>query len=703
MFKKIFIILILSLFLVTSVSAGTIRWDFENGEDHLFNLWSVYPAVEWFDDPTIAGDEAITGVGGHTGLPENGLAWSIGRPDQYDGQKPAVDEGDKAKADGTMEYNQPSKNHPFTFPVNDRGQESYLNTYNLTQWGDNLHTQENDQIATSPTVKLGEGSVLTVWSQGGGSGTHAPEYDPDPAMMYTNGSSGIVILSAEPNDLYALLASKHLNGQGTLTEDTLDLSEFAGRGVFIEVVDAFAGSWGWLAIDEIQITNATVKNAALVVQMTDGVMDWGFDAALKERLEVVHGYAVRVVDGQNEISDDGFTIDDANAMDLLVISESIGSGNADPLIGTTTPMMHQEAYGWDNWSFMGERTNIHWEAGTDVDIVNDTHPIIVDANLSLGSMTFFDPQNSWTTELVSMMAPGAELLAKITVDFDGVPSDHAIVFAIEEGAELSDGNPSPNQVIGFSLPGLSTNDGGPFGADGLTEETWALFDASIRWLDPPPPTAAMIVSDVNLPNGFDQAQKDRLEMLGYDVTVATGDDVQTGVFTPVDAETFDVLIVSESIGSSSANNLIGANVPMMHQESYGWSRHFLTTGLQRAWTAINGVLDVVDDTHPIIVDAGLSAGPVQFLTDPNVELTTDLVDSLPPGAVNLAQVTDADGNDVTCIFAIEAGTELANASLAANRIVGFSLPGLDLLTADVMTGEAWALFDAAIAWLDPKE
>jgi hypothetical protein len=626
------------------------------------------------------------------------MAWSIGRPDQYDGQKPAVDEGDKAKADGTMEYNQSGKNHPFTFPVNSRGQESYLNTYNLTQWGDNVHIQENDQIATSSPVTLGENAVLTVWSHGGGSGTHAPEYDPDPAGFYTDGSSGIAVVSAEPNDLYALLASVHLSGHGTLTEDVLDLSDLAGRKVFVEVVDAFEGSWGWIAVDEIQITNATAAPlAGIVIQTSDGEVDWGFDQAQIDHLKTL-GYAVQVID-MVELADETFTRADANALDLLIISESIGSSSADPLIGTSTPTMHQEAYGWDNHFFMGERTNIHWESGSDVDIVNDTHPIIVDANLSLGPMTFFDPQNSWTTELVSMMAPGAELLAKITVDYEGVPTDHAIVFAIEEGAELFNGEPAASRIVGFSLPGTQ----GVIEANVMTDEAWAFYDAAIAWLNPPPPTAAMVVSDVNLPNGFDQAQKDRLEMLGYDVTVTTGDDVSTGVFTLADAETFDVLIVSESIGSSSANNLIGANVPMMHQESYGWSRHFLTTGLQKAWTSINGMLDVVNDTHPIIVDAGLSAGSVQFLTDPNVALTTDLVDSLPPGAVNLAQVTDADGNDVTCIFAIEAGMELANASLAANRIVGFSLPGQDLLTADVMTGEAWALFDAAIAWLDPKE
>ena len=70
MFKKVFIILTLSLFLISSAGAATISWDFENGNDHLFDLWSVFPAAAWTYDPSIAGDEAITGVGGHTGLPK---------------------------------------------------------------------------------------------------------------------------------------------------------------------------------------------------------------------------------------------------------------------------------------------------------------------------------------------------------------------------------------------------------------------------------------------------------------------------------------------------------------------------------------------------------------------------------------------------------------------------------------------------------
>jgi hypothetical protein len=247
--SRIALALLVSLVIMTTVYGNDVVWDFENGNDHGFTLWSVVPPIPAADDPGKAGDEALTG-----GLPGAGVAWSIGRPDQYDGLKPPVEEGDKIKADGTLEYNQAGLNHPFTFPINGRGQQSYLNTYNFTQYGDNVHTQQNDQIATSPPVLLDAAAVLTVWAQGGGSGTHEPELDSNPANGYTDGSAGIAVLSAVDG---SLLESVLTNGHGTLVEDTINLSAYAGQKVYIEVVDAFEGSWGWIAVDEIQITNAT--------------------------------------------------------------------------------------------------------------------------------------------------------------------------------------------------------------------------------------------------------------------------------------------------------------------------------------------------------------------------------------------------------------------------------------------------------------
>jgi len=244
------LILGVSFIAFTPVLADDVIWNFEEGNDHGFALRSANPALAAPDDPATAGDEAVTGVGGARGLPAAGVAWTIGRPDQFDGFRPAFDEGDKVKADGTMEYNQPGTNHPFAFPTNGRGQESYLSTYNLTQWGDNVHTEQNDQIATSPLVLLGDGAVLTVWAHGGGSGTSAPALD---ATGYTTGSAGVAVLSAADG---SLLESVLTDGHGTLREDTIDLSAYAGQKVYVEVVDAFDGSWGWLAVDEVRITNA---------------------------------------------------------------------------------------------------------------------------------------------------------------------------------------------------------------------------------------------------------------------------------------------------------------------------------------------------------------------------------------------------------------------------------------------------------------
>jgi hypothetical protein len=575
---------------------------------------------------------------------------------------------------------------PYDF-TNSRGQSSYLNTYNLSQWGDNLHTAANDQIATSPPVLLGDGAVLTVWAHGGGSGTQAPEYDPDPAGMYADGSSGIAVLLAED---FSLLASVLIDGHGTLKEATLDLSAFAGETVLIEVVDAFDGAWGWLAVDEIQITNATAKTAGLVVQLVDGEPTMGFDQAQIDHLTML-GYYVRVIDQEEIRTDQTFTRADASDLDVLIISESISSSGADPLIGTSAPTMHQEAYGWDNHYFMGAPVDIHWESGSDVNIINDTHPIVVDAGVSLGTLPFFDPSSSWTTEVAGNLAPGAELLAQITVD----GNDLAIAFAIEKGAELANASPAASRIVGFSLPGLD----GMIEANVMTDEAWALYDAAIRWLDPPAPTAALVVSSTDLSAGFDQAIHDRLGAMGYVVTDVPSSDVGS-TFTIAEAETFDVLVVSESIGSSSADPLIGANVPMMHNESYGWDNHGFATKTNSKWVNDpDGMMDVVNDVHAISADAGLSAGPLQFFANPAASWTAELASALAPGAKNLAQMT-SEGEDFALVFAIEQGAELVGGTQAVNRIVGFSIPGNESFAANDMTDDGWAFFEAAIRWLD---
>lgn len=214
------------------------------------------------------------------------------------------------------------------------------------------------------------------------------------------------------------------------------------------------------------------STAAMIVNPDD--LSSGFDQAQYDRL-VSMGYEVTVVP-QGDVGS-AFTVDDANAVDLLIISESISSSAADPLRGTTTPVMHNEGYGWDNW-YLTTGANLGWQSGSDVDIVNDTHPIAVDAGVGTGPLAFYSAGDAWTTDLVSALAPGAELIAQVTVD----NADYAIIFTIDEGAELTDGNPAPARIAGFSITGSTAYDAG-----GMTDEAWALWDATVRWLDPAPP------------------------------------------------------------------------------------------------------------------------------------------------------------------------------------------------------------------------
>ena len=266
--------------LFASADGDSVIWDFENGNSHGFTLRCVIAATPAPDDPDTAGDESLTGVWGDDGLPTAGVAWSIGPPDMYNYQYPAVSEGCHVVGD-ILEYG--SCNDPFGAAVgdmpydftNDRGQSGYLGTYHLNQWGDGLNSETNDQIATSSPVLLNAGAQLTVWAVGNTTaswaGTRiAPEPEPDPADGYVTGSGGIAVLSAEDGSLLAslLVAAEGCNGK-TPKSFNLDLSAFAGRQVIIEVVDAISGGWGWLMIDEIRISNATAVNTGVGNQVID--------------------------------------------------------------------------------------------------------------------------------------------------------------------------------------------------------------------------------------------------------------------------------------------------------------------------------------------------------------------------------------------------------------------------------------------------
>jgi hypothetical protein len=196
--------------------------------------------------------------------------------------------------------------------------------------------------------------------------------------------------------------------------------------------------------------------------------------------------------------------------------------------------------------------------------------------------------------------------------------------------------------------------------------------------------------------------------MGYKVTLIEPNNIGS-TFTKTVAETFDLLIISESIDSFDADPLIGAKVPMMHNESFGWDNFGFTTDTYYPdWVGGTTKIDIVNGSHPIVVDANLTTGPLQFYKESTVvddrgRWSTDSIKALAPGGKLIAQVEIDHKRDYQMVvFAIDKGAKLANGSKAASRIVGFPLPGHEVLKASEITDEAWTLWEAAIRWLDPK-
>lgn len=316
------ITMLLLMSLNLAFAQNKVTWDFENGNDHGFTLSCTKPAEPAPDDPAIAGDESITGVGGNSGLPDAGLAWTIGLPNMFDGLAPAMSEGCHV-VDGVLLYgpcNDPfaaaAGDPPYNF-TNGRGQSGYLGTYQLNQWGDNLHSAANDQVATSPAVVLEEGAELTIWAYGNTTaswaGTRiAPVFDEVEGEGYATGSGGIVVLSAADGSLLANLLVAAEGGNGNMpAEFKLDLSAFAGQKVIVEVVDAFAGGWGFLVVDEIQIANAT--EAAL-----ENMISWNFENGND------HGFTLRCINPAAPADDDPDIAGDESITGVVNPSGEVG-------------------------------------------------------------------------------------------------------------------------------------------------------------------------------------------------------------------------------------------------------------------------------------------------------------------------------------------------------------------------------------------
>jgi hypothetical protein len=160
-------------------------------------------------------------------------------------------------------------------------------------------------------------------------------------------------------------------------------------------------------------------------------------------------------------------------------------------------------------------------------------------------------------------------------------------------------------------------------------------------------------------------------------------------------------------------------VPILHCEPWGWDNWNLATATPSGnGTWLDGaplVITILDDSHPIIQDAGLSNGVVAFYdvfsgTNPSRTMSPKEASSLDDEIVVLARAdgTNTDDNTVfAAMWALEAGaTEtIGIGATFPSRIVGMAMPtgdeaGADLPATDI-SANGYALITAAVHWLDP--
>jgi hypothetical protein len=188
---------------------------------------------------------------------------------------------------------------------------------------------------------------------------------------------------------------------------------------------------------------------------------------------------------------------------------------------------------------------------------------------------------------------------------------------------------------------------------------------------------ALLVTRPSKPSVGDAALQKRLEGLGFDVTLVTDTEpAMPGMFT--------VIVISEASESKAVADKYNNNpAPIVSGEPHSLDFFGIGAGEKASGTAIQ----IDDAAHPIA--AGLK-GTVQIYTGSGkIAYGAQLAASVTP----VASVPGA--SDSIALIAVEKGAALNGGGTAPNRRVHWFLE--DEYT-NLMTPDAWKIFDACVEW-----
>jgi hypothetical protein len=226
-------------------------------------------------------------------------------------------------------------------------------------------------------------------------------------------------------------------------------------------------------------------------------------------------------------------------------------------------------------------------------------------------------------------------------------------------------------------------------------------------------------------NPLDSMTMDYLQIEGYNVTFVSPEDFAGGLYATADGYAdFDALFVSESIGSSSANNYLAAEFPIpcvvtegyvVRSDKWGLlADHGETYFAQASSATLNAdvlTMEITDNEHWITKDYELYDQIIWAETDDPTRLgvTSFLLSDDVDGAEPLAKFLFDMGGELSCMWAIPDGSTLHGTTTLPNMVfigiiqsdVGqsFTYDFLELIRKSIQ----WVTDDYVAESVDPSE
>lgn len=419
-----------------------------------------------------------------------------------------------------------------------------------------------------------------------------------------------------------------------------------------------------------------VCNTDILFVVGDAACQYG-DAAVLQHLQD-RGFFVVVKEAQE------VTLADAQDKGLILISSTVYSKDLGDLFAPVpVPVVTWEAWLYDDMGMTemqeGQDYGTVHTAGF---LTTDEAPYSLDDAAPEELVRVSDCNGKF-----SFGRPGDQAVRMAYVPDD--PSQ-VLIFGYEAGAAMPGGAAAARRAALF----LRNNT-----AACLTDRGWALFDATIDWAigcaAPPAQDdddddetevcnkdALFVVGNTSLSHG-DKLVADRLEALGYELTIVEDEDVDTE-----DADDMGIVIISSTVFSGKVGEKFTfVEVPVFTWESWLFDDLHMT-GSSKQWDfgkqSDRKKIKIVEGGHPITQGA---VGKFKIYNGKHRVRW-----GRPQGEVDVLGLIP--GTNKAMLFAYETGKWMRDMEAPARR-VGFFL---DDKEAKYLTSTGWALFDAAVDW-----